>query len=907
MFGTPGTQSVKLPGHLMVATVKLPAGGEWMDSSPSWRFVRLAQGTAYWLGPKLARPLAEGEVVVARPEAQGVLRASQLCEVLAHSFGFAPDQLCGILTVAERDFFQSSAAGEPPVRFLPSTHPAAQRFAALVTDGAARDGLPHRAAALGVVAAVFVEDFAGHRLPYTRSASALHRFKEMIEKMPESEIMHHTPEVLARLCGCSERHFSRLFCQHFGVPLRAKQTELRLLKARQLLHETDAKIVQVALESGYQHLSLFNAMFKKRFGTTPSECRRKSRRKPGPLRRAAALVVAAWCSTAALRATEPSAPAMPAATNQAPAFQVKGYELLGNTLLPPSVTEPILQKHVGTNVTFETIRSALAELQMSYRDRGFVTVSVGLPQQQLTNGIVKVRVTEGRLTGINVVGNRFFSSNNVLRAVPSVRTNTILNGLVFQQELDRANANRDRQIYPLLGPGPEPGTSDLTLKVKDRLPLHGRFELNNNATPNTPLLRMNLAAQYNNLWQLDHQFGVQYSFTPEQLKPDTWSGPFYDAPLIANYSAFYRMPVGGVNGPPRPRDYTVSDFGYDEATHRFRAPAAIESGELLFFASRSSSDTDKQLQSSSLTPPQVPPAGGLQVSDQVFSDSLTINENFGARIVKPLPEFWGIRSSISAGLDFKNYRLTTLQSRVFQATIFVPEVGSEGPPFVEYPSPPTQSSRSLFSSLQYLPFAVGWDAFRPDKSGSTSINLNNSFQPADWLSGAQDFERVAGSTQANGQYYALTAGMTREQALYHGWGLRLHADGQWANQPLVSNEQYANGGLAGVRGYHEGEAYGDTGYRAQFEPHSPFLNFGLVDNTAPMLVRLYAFVDYGEVFLLDPGSRPAHQSLLGTGAGVACSIGQHFDARLLVGVPLTATPYTQAGNVRVNFGLGIQF
>jgi len=141
---------------------------------------------------------------------------------------------------------------------------------------------------------------------------------------------------------------------------------------------------------------------------------------------------------------------------------------VGNTLLPASVTDPILQKHVNPAATFDVIREALVELKSAYRERGYVVVDVSLPQQTLTNGVVKVQVTEGRLAEINVVNNRHFTSNNIMRALPSLHTNIMLNGLVFQQELDRANANRDRQISPVIGPGPEPGTSSLTLKVKDR-------------------------------------------------------------------------------------------------------------------------------------------------------------------------------------------------------------------------------------------------------------------------------------------------------------------------------------------------------------------------------------------------------------------------------------------------------
>jgi len=69
---------------------------------------------------------------------------------------------------------------------------------------------------------------------------------------------------------CSERHFGRPFHEEFGAPFHQRQIELRLLRDRQLLTNSDAKIVNVAYDSGYRHLGLFNTMFKKRFGMTPS-------------------------------------------------------------------------------------------------------------------------------------------------------------------------------------------------------------------------------------------------------------------------------------------------------------------------------------------------------------------------------------------------------------------------------------------------------------------------------------------------------------------------------------------------------------------------------------------------------------------------------------------------------------
>ncbi len=272
---------------------------------------------------------------------------------------------------------------------------------------------------------------------------------------------------------------------------------------------------------------------------------------------------------------------------------------MGNSVLPPEEIGRIftnVPSAFGTNVTFDEVRAQLANLQTAYRERGFVTVSVGLPQQKLTNATVKVKVTEGRLAAINVMGNRHFSEENVRRALPSLHTNMLLNSHVFQRELDIANANRDRQIYPVIGPGPEPETSALTLKVKDRLPWHARVEVNNQATPGTPQLRANFNTQYNNLWDLEHQVGLQYSFTFEQFKSgnDYQSTPL-DAPLVANYSAYYRLPLGTYRSVQQQLDDQPRSFGYNEITHKFILPPPTGRPDLTFYASRSTTDTGIQL------------------------------------------------------------------------------------------------------------------------------------------------------------------------------------------------------------------------------------------------------------------------------------------------------------------------
>ena len=84
------------------------------------------------------------------------------------------------------------------------------------------------------------------------------------------------------MARCTTRHLNRIFNEVVGMSFREKHTELRLARACDLLATTQAKVVDVALESGYQSLSLFNSMFTRRFGVSPGKWRENLRQEKPP-------------------------------------------------------------------------------------------------------------------------------------------------------------------------------------------------------------------------------------------------------------------------------------------------------------------------------------------------------------------------------------------------------------------------------------------------------------------------------------------------------------------------------------------------------------------------------------------------------------------------------------------------
>ena len=263
--------------HLALQDVLLPAASEWSSSGTGWSFLSIAQGLGYALRAGSAQELSEGQTVVFALSAPLTIRASQLSDMKLQFFQLSPEMLGGFFTLYEQHCLES-AAGNPALaaRFFPAADPFAQKFAVLCASEEPRHSLLYRARLLGLAADLLNAELLPQREAGKRHIAARERFEHLIQRMPAAEIQNRTVGELAEECGCSERHFSRIFRHYFGFSIRAKQIEMRLQKARQMLQESDARMIYVAMESGFRHLSLFNAVFKKRFGLTPSEWRRQN-------------------------------------------------------------------------------------------------------------------------------------------------------------------------------------------------------------------------------------------------------------------------------------------------------------------------------------------------------------------------------------------------------------------------------------------------------------------------------------------------------------------------------------------------------------------------------------------------------------------------------------------------------
>lgn len=248
----------------------------------------------------------------------------------------------------------------------------------------------------------------------------------------------------------------------------------------------------------------------------------------------------------------------------------------------------------------------------------------------------------------------------------------------------------------------------------------------------------------------------------------------------------------------------------------------------------------------------------------------------GARGVLQLPSFGDFAQTFSFGPDFKHF----LEGITF---------GTSG----------------TTATVNYVPvtatYNLNWVTPETEVTSQTSVALG--------MRGIGSTPREIENNRAfaTGNFIHLNEDITYTQHLPFDTLGVFHFAGQLADQPLLSSEQFAAGGLTSVRGYLQSEAIGDDGLLESTELRSPSLTHYLtpyMDTSAIDDWRVYGFADLAHAWVL--GALPGQTdnfTLESIGAGMRITALGHFTGLIDIGLPLRSGPSTPARKPRLTFSV----
>jgi hemolysin activation/secretion protein len=128
--------------------------------------------------------------------------------------------------------------------------------------------------------------------------------------------------------------------------------------------------------------------------------------------------------------------------------------------------DAIASKYVGKRVDIAGLQSLVAEINQLYAQRGIVTAIATLPPQTATGGVVKIKLTEGRLQSIKAIGNQQ-TRESYLRGAVEQPKGEVLDVPKLNRDVVWFNRTNDVQMRALLQPGTDFGLTDLQLAITE--------------------------------------------------------------------------------------------------------------------------------------------------------------------------------------------------------------------------------------------------------------------------------------------------------------------------------------------------------------------------------------------------------------------------------------------------------
>lgn len=506
-------------------------------------------------------------------------------------------------------------------------------------------------------------------------------------------------------------------------------------------------------------------------------------------------------------APAPASPAAAAPASAEPTFDVFEIRVEGNTVLGRQRVERTVYPFLGPRRTAGDMEAARVALERAYREEGYGTVSVEIPEQRVDRGVVELRVVQGAVSRLRVVGARYFSQERILRAVPALAEGSVPNFPDVTAQLATVNRTAERRVTPLLRPGKAPGTTEVDLQVEDRLPLAGSIELNNRQSQDTTPTRLVASLRYDNVWQREHGVSLQAQVSPEDRR---------EVQVLA-------------------ASYSIPDAGDTWLLSYIRSNSQVRSS-----------------------------VGGTTV--------LGKGNIFGLRRVSLIRRDSEFLGTLSLGADYKD-----LSDRVSSA-------GADG-------------DAGFTTPLAYLPFSGNLTLLGRDDGGNWQGGVGLLFAVRDLPGSQQEFADKR--FRANASFAVLKFDYAQERMLGPLGSVFGKVDGQLTPQPLVSNEQFAAGGVDSVRGYLESAVVGDYGLRASLEWRTR--NFAPAEGGWLGLARGHVFLEGAGLWLHEPlPGQDARFGLVGAGLGLRVQGRPHGTLALDAGWALWNQGRTRRGDLRLH-------
>lgn len=224
----------------------------------------------------VAQAFSPGDILVVKGHGALRVQAAAGAELVFSCFAARLDHLYPLFAGTEIALLEGIAEKFQRLRHFAANLPLAKQCHRLMESLTPTPNLDHRSQLLRIISIILNEEFKLDHKQRTGVLGIEGNLIHTFEQLSVDELLALSVGELAAKFNCSRRHLNRLFHQYFGFSVSSLRMEMRLLKAISLLRDSNAKVINIAEQCGFNHLGLFNTCFKRRFGVSPGQWRKQT-------------------------------------------------------------------------------------------------------------------------------------------------------------------------------------------------------------------------------------------------------------------------------------------------------------------------------------------------------------------------------------------------------------------------------------------------------------------------------------------------------------------------------------------------------------------------------------------------------------------------------------------------------
>lgn len=140
-------------------------------------------------------------------------------------------------------------------------------------------------------------------------------------------------------------------------------------------------------------------------------------------------------------------------------FELKQVNWNHSEILTQEEIQSVTQAYIGRQLTLKDLREMADKITALYQEKGYMTCGAVLPPQRIHEGVVELKLIEGKTGEISVKGNLHTKTNYITSRL-GLEPGEIANTDKLNRDLRWFHGTNDIQLRVIMKPGAKEGTTD---------------------------------------------------------------------------------------------------------------------------------------------------------------------------------------------------------------------------------------------------------------------------------------------------------------------------------------------------------------------------------------------------------------------------------------------------------------